>query len=125
MKPTGSTILLSFTGIFMFLITCSASVADPGRYEQVLSGPGWRLWLDHGAVWANDRVYMPPVDLSKLPVNPPTCGWDRLNTVFDNTVDVPGTVEQHYWGAIGGSIPDVGGDYRGVSWWSRTFNLPA
>ncbi|MFC1693496.1 glycoside hydrolase family 2 protein, partial [Candidatus Latescibacterota bacterium] len=56
-------------------------------------------------------------------VNPPTCGWGKLNTVYDKIVNVPGTVEEHFWGDIGGVIPDVGGDYVGVSWWSTTFTL--
>ena len=113
-----------FIGSIILLMSLSLSVsADPGRHEQVLSGPGWKLWLDHGAVWADDDVYMPPVDITAIPVNPPTCGWGKLDGACDKVVDVPGTVEQHYWGAIGGVIPDVGGDYRGVSWWSTTFDL--
>ena len=125
MKLSGTAVLFCLLGIVVSLPLASAASAEPGRCEQSLSGPGWRLWLDHGAVWANDEVYMPPVELSKLPMNPPTCGWDKLDTEYDKIVDVPGTVEQHYWGAIGGAIPDVGGDYRGVSWWSRTFRLTA
>lgn len=102
----------------------TAVYAAPGRWEQKLSGEGWRLTLDQNAVWWNDDIYLPPVDVARLPVNPPTCGWDRLEAAPDKTVDVPGTVEEHYWGAIGGPIPDVGGDYRGVSWWSTTFEIP-
>lgn len=94
-----------------------------GRCEQEISGKGWRLWLDHNAVWHNDTIYMPPVTISALPVNPPTCGWKKLDTVYDKTVTVPGTVEEHFWGAIGGAVPDVGGDYKGVSWWSTMFTL--
>ncbi|MFC1607378.1 glycoside hydrolase family 2 protein [Candidatus Latescibacterota bacterium] len=115
-----------FSAVLSIVFLIAGTIqATPGRYEQTLSGPGWKLWLDHNAVWANDDVYMPPVDVSVLPVNPPTCGWGKLDGKTDKVVDVPGTVEQHYWGAIGGAIPDVGGDYRGVSWWSRSFSLPA
>jgi len=116
--PTGR--LLFF---FVFIFASSVSLAAPGRWEQKISGGGWRLWLDHNAVWYDDDVHLPPVDVSSLPVNPPTCGWDDLDRVYDKKVDVPGTVEEHFWGEIGGAVPDVGGDYRGVSWWSTTFKL--
>lgn len=104
-------------------VLCMAFVAraQQGRTEQDLSGSGWSLWLDRGAVWYNDSVYLPPVDVAKLPVNPPTEGWQRLHSSPALAVSVPGTVEQHYWGAIGGAIQDTGGNYIGVSWWSRTF----
>ncbi len=102
---------------------CSMASAAPGRWEQEISGEGWRLWLDTSAVWYDDEIYLPPVDVSRLPVNPPTCGWDGLEEEYFKAVRVPGTVEEHYWGAIGGAIPDVGGDYRGVSWWSTMFTL--
>ncbi|MCE5248874.1 hypothetical protein LLG96_01500 [bacterium] len=122
---TGSRIVWLWIVITVTFLMCGTGIvsAGPGRWECELSGPGWMLWLDHAAVWADDDVYLPPVDVSKLPVNPPTCGWDRLEAACDKVVDVPGTVEAHYWGAIGGAIPDVGGDYRGVSWWSTTFDL--
>ena len=110
-------------GFVIVTFGSSAVMSDPGRYVQDLSGPGWKLWLDHAAIWANDDIYMPPVDLSAIPVNPPTCGWDKFEGACDKFVDVPGTVEAHFWGAIGGAITDVGGDYRGVSWWSTTFEL--
>ncbi|WP_318310164.1 glycoside hydrolase family 2 protein [Flagellimonas crocea] len=97
-----------------------------GRWETELSNAPWKLWLDHGALWYDDEVFLPPVDLSEVPVNPPTCGWDNLhgNPMAIGT-NVPGTVEEHYWGEIGGAIPNTGGNYEGVSWWSRTFDLDA
>ncbi len=113
-------ILLCMLYIF-FNITISS--ANPGRWEKEISGTGWRLWLDHAAVWYDDDVFMPPVDISALPVNPPTCGWDNLDKECDKIVNVPGTVEEHFWGNIGGAIPDVGGNYVGVSWWSKKFTL--
>jgi len=96
--------------------------AEPGRWEYELSGEGWRLWLDREAEWIDDDIYMPPVDVSALPVNFPTCGWEKLHAVSDKIVDVPGTVEEHFWGANGNPV-GVAGDYRGVSWWSTTFTL--
>ena len=35
--------------------------AEPGRWEQELSGDGWNLWIDREAEWMNDDIYMPPV----------------------------------------------------------------
>ncbi|HDS07646.1 MAG TPA: hypothetical protein ENO05_08475, partial [Bacteroides sp.] len=107
----------------LFVLTPSPLFSETGRWEQELSGDGWQLWLDQSALWYHDDIYLPPVDVSALPVNPPTGGWERLYGAERLTVAVPGTVEEHYWGAIGGSIPDVGGDYVGVSWWSRKFTL--
>ena len=120
---SGLTIIrLLFTALVV-ISSASTVAAEPGRWERNISGPDWRLWLDDNAVWVDDDVFLPPVDVSKLKINPPTCGWDRLEKSCEKTVNVPGTVEEHFWGAIGGTIPDVGGDYRGVSWWSTTFTL--
>jgi len=82
-------VVLLATVITVLFIT-GTLLADTGRYEQTLSGPGWKLWLDHNAVWANDDVYMPPVDISSLPVNSPTCGWSNLDSVTDKVIDVSG-----------------------------------
>jgi len=109
--------------LITILISVHTAKAVSGRWEKEISGENWKLWLDRAAVWYNDEVYMPPVDIFKIPVNQPTCGWDKLDTMYDKIVTVPGTVEEHFWGAIGGSVPDVGGDYVGVSWWSTAFKL--
>jgi beta-galactosidase len=105
------------------LVQISAfSHGQSGRWDQNLSGYKWNLWLDKGASWYDDDIYMPPVDVTKLPVNPPTCGWDALHSGNSlRTVNVPGTVEEHYWGRIGGATSE--GNYVGVSWWSRKFHL--
>jgi beta-galactosidase len=111
---------------FLTAVICllnSTLYAQTGRTEIVLSGDGWRMWRDQAALWYNDKIFLPPVDISKLPVKPPTCGWDNLAKHYDKIVTVPGTVEEHYWGEIGGAVPDTAGDYIGVSWWSRTFTL--
>jgi beta-galactosidase len=108
--------------LFLLLVASVLSVfAQKGRWEKELSGDGWELWLDHSALWYDDDIYLPLVDVSLLPVNPPTGGWEKLYGTEKLTVAVPGTVEEYYWGKIGGDIPDVGGDYVGVSWWSKTF----
>ncbi|MFC1539225.1 glycoside hydrolase family 2 protein [Candidatus Latescibacterota bacterium] len=96
--------------------------AEPGRFEYELSGDSWKLWVDHEAAWIDDEIYMPPVDISELPVNPPSCGWERFAFMDFKNVNVPGTVEEHFWGSNGNPV-GVAGDYRGVSWWSTTFEV--
>ncbi|MHB9027214.1 MAG: glycoside hydrolase family 2 protein, partial [Candidatus Latescibacterota bacterium] len=96
--------------------------AAPGRWETDLTGPGWKLWLDREAKWADDELFLPPVDLSRVPMNPPTAGWERLEGAWDREVDIPGTVEGYMWGANGNPL-GIAGDYRGVSWWTKTFRL--
>ena len=108
--------------LICFLFAVYTAVAEPGRWECDVSGEGWKLWLDREAEWIDDDVFMPPVTISSLPVNPPTCGWDRLDYLSDKIVAVPGTVEEHFWGANGNPIGNAG-DYRGVSWWSTIFEL--
>ena len=78
--------MIKFTGVplkgillvTIWLLSFSSQVAaEPGRWEKDLSGPCWRLWLDREADWKNDDIYLPPVNISTLPVNPPTYGWKR------------------------------------------------
>lgn len=100
---------------------------------------GWRLWIDRGAAWKDDLIYLPGAfELAKLPVNPPTGGWGALGSADAITVKLPTTVEQHFWGQFGtrpygpdeyryaedDDVPRYGA-YKGVSWWSRTIDIPA
>ena len=96
--------------------------AEPGRTESDLSGPGWTLRLDTEAEWRFDEAHLPPVDVASLPVNPPSQGWEAFTWIPGKAISVPGTVEEHHWGANGNPF-GTAGDYRGVSWWSRTFDL--
>ena len=106
--------------IVLFICVYNAE-AEIGRWEKDISGSGWSLWLDRDADWKNDALFLPPVDVNSLPVNPPTCGWDRLGKMSGGkNVKVPGTVEEYFWSA-NGNPNGIAGDYRGVSWWSRTF----
>jgi beta-galactosidase len=92
--------------------------AGQGRVEMDLSGSGWKLWQDTDAEWQNDELFLPPVNLSKLPLNPPTGGWSVLDSK-GLAVSVPGTVEEYL-----GSGNGPAGDYEGVSWWWRTICIP-
>ncbi len=114
-------ILLSIAALVFSVHGASAAT---GRWEATVSGDGWRLWLDKDAEWIEDTVYTPPLNIASLPVNPPTCGWERFARLDGMDVSVPGTVEQYCWSANGNHIGRAG-DYRGVSWWSTTFSLPS
>ncbi|MEI6645657.1 MAG: sugar-binding domain-containing protein [bacterium] len=99
------------------------------RTETRLSGDGWKLWRDEKAEWKSDKLFLPPVDVSKLPVNPPTCGWLAMYAGKEAiAVSVPGTVEEYFWDAINGTNKteesSVLGDFTGVSWWWRTLEVP-
>ena len=132
----------------MLLVTCLAAVlgmlppALPGRELTAVGATGWKLWLDREAVWKSDELFLPPVDVAKLPVRPPACGWDRLfaKSVAESQVaqavadqflavdaQVPGTVEQFCWDALSGARNGLGntGNYVGVSWWGREVVVPA
>jgi hypothetical protein len=58
------------------------------------------------------------VDLSKVPTNAPTDGWEALEKAA--AVAVPGTVEEYLQTTAGPT-----GDLTGVSWWWRTVQIPA
>lgn len=97
---------------------------NKGRFVQDLSSQDWRLWLDQAAPWAQDRLYAPPVDVARLPVNLPTGGWAALASAEAKTVHLPATVEQYYWG-LNGNRFGLSGNYLGVSWFSTQLAVPA
>lgn len=94
-----------------------------GRFTISLSGGGWHLWQDKQAEWQQDQLFLPEetADLSLLPVNPPTGGWEQLQLQRAKAVHVPGTVEE-YLTTSDYPRPEDG---VGVSWWFRTLKLPA
>ncbi len=111
-------------------------LAEP-QLPRIYPPPVGSLWLDTKAPWAQDQVYLPEdVNLAKLPVNAPTGGWNKLDDRQGIPVNLPSTVEEHYWGKIGLHPygQDYGlsqfdfqakcGNYKGVSWWWRTFTPP-
>lgn len=93
-----------------------------GRFTMVLSGDGWFLWQDKQAEWKQDKLFLPEeiTNLSLLPVNPPTGGWEQLKPQHAKAVRVPGTVEE-YFTTSDYPRPEDG---VGVSWWFRTLKLP-
>lgn len=110
------------TAVLALAVFATNAAAVTGRKVMPLSGDEWTLRLDMDAEWVDDELFPPPVDLARIPSNPPTVGWDRFDMMEGRRVSVPGTVEEHYWGANGNFV-GIAGDYRGVSWWSRTFEL--
>ena len=73
-------------GAYRFIITgigialAAATIGQAARTEVDLSGPGWKLWYDKDAKWQADELFLPPVDLAKIPTNPPTGGWEALDS---------------------------------------------
>lgn len=114
---------ISLFSLLCLLCTLSVS-AEEGRYTIPLTGDGWSLWLDKEAEWRTDRLYLPHevTDLSLLPVNEPTGGWQTLTQHPDAVpVEVPGTVEE-YLTRTDNPRPE---HFLGVSWWYRTIKIPA
>lgn len=107
-----------------FLLFVVSVHAGEGRYTMPLTEGSWLLWLDKEASWQNDRLYLPHeiTDLSLLPVNKPTGGWQVLdNNPNAVSVKVPGTVEE-YLTTSDNPRPE---DFKGVSWWYRKITIPA
>lgn len=111
-------LLLILGGVLVFIPACHPKA--PGRQVLDLSGAGWHLWHDTAAVWENDELFLPPVDLSKIPNNAPSGGWESLSGEKPLSVSVPGTAEE-YLGK--GQGPDS--MVKGVTWWVRDFEVPA
>lgn len=97
----------------------------------------WRLWRDEQAQWKDDAIFLPSeVDIAKLPVNPPTGGWQALSDKAGIPVTLPTTVEEHFWGKPatrpyakneaqrGPGTSFQVGSYLGVSWWWRQVEVP-
>jgi hypothetical protein len=122
--------LLPFTAWPLILLAIAGGLgwAQPlmaQRQDIDLSGPGWKLWQDKDASWKDDELFAPGTDLSKIPSNAPTGGWDRLEKQPATVVSIPGTVEQYLYRRSPAkdenkSTPGM----VGVSWWYRTLDLP-
>jgi hypothetical protein len=93
-------------------------VRAAARQEVDLSGGGWKIWHDEAAAWKNDDLFLPPVDLAKIPTNSPTGGWGQLESGKDAAV--PGTAEEYLQ-----KTPSPEGDITGVTWWARNVAIPA
>ncbi|MGN6727217.1 MAG: PA14 domain-containing protein [Tepidisphaeraceae bacterium] len=107
----------------MVALCLGTAVARADRQTVSLSGD-WKLWADREAQWVDDELYLPPVDLAKLPKHPPTGGWATLQTVKATEARVPGTAEEFLADGNGpmGANP---ANAKGVTWWWRQIRIPA
>lgn len=110
-----------------FLAAClclaPAAAADTGLARRAtidLSGTGWLMWFDQKAAWQKDELFPPPVDLAEIPANPPTGGWQALNSENGLPVSVPGTAEEYLGSGPDGRFNDI----KGVTWWWRDIAVP-
>ncbi|MCK4894528.1 MAG: hypothetical protein KAT07_11200, partial [Calditrichia bacterium] len=74
------------------------------RSQEIIEIPdtGWSLWPDTAASWEEDELFLPEhVNLSELPVNLPTGGWQVLRENPGKIITLPATVEQYFWGKFG------------------------
>jgi len=110
-----------FVGI-LFISVSGFCSNDEGRKTFIFSDNNWYLWRDVDAQWENDKLYLPAeiTNLSLLPVNPPTGGWNKLNKDNSVRVSVPGTVEE-YLTVSDSPRPE---QLAGVSWWFREIEMP-
>ncbi|HLP02924.1 MAG TPA: PA14 domain-containing protein, partial [Opitutaceae bacterium] len=108
---------------FVLVGACACALLAYAFAERIvvdLSGPGWHLWRDTDAEWRDDTLHFPAPPLEQLPVNPPTGGWEGAIVRDALPVAVPGTVEQYLQ-----TVPGPDGDLTGVSWWTRSLEIPA
>ena len=117
---------LLLRAVLMVAIGVNALAGQPAdlsvpslRQELSLDGPGWNVWLDQKAEWENDALYAPGEvpPLAQLPVNPPTEGWDAPEKL-GTACSLPSSVEQIF------AHGDATWLYHGVSWFSRTIDVP-
>lgn len=111
---------LLLPSLLLSAVSCNSDKSV--RKEIDLSGSGWYLWLDKDAGWKEDSLYLPPVNIESVPVHVPTCGWDELERNPGKEIEVPATVEEHFWQDNG--ISDFSGDYTGVSWFVKKVFIP-
>lgn len=138
-KQTARLVGRSLT-LSVLLLSCVYAQAQDRAIQ--IGTTGWKLWLDRTAEWKNDPLHVPPVNINRLKVNPPTCGWGGLfkkslplsevNKVITDPalsldVNVPGTVEEYCWDTLSGKGKGLGnsGNYEGVSWWGKDFDVSA
>ena len=99
----------------------ASSAAASARQTVALDGAGWRVWLDERAEWKTDTLYLSEAaaDLTRLPVHPPTGGWEELNAATGRTCTVPAFAEELFSGGVRTWT------YHGVMWFWKTVEIPA
>jgi beta-galactosidase len=112
----------SFIVVFLLGINLHGQVQS--QRVRISDDNKWHLWTDTKAEWVNDPLFLPPVDIKKIPVNIPTVGWDSLWIQESVLTFLPSTVEEHFWDQSG-NHRGISGNYVGVSWFYRTLEIPA
>ncbi len=106
--------------ILFSLALATLQGAAQSRIEVNLAQAGWRVWLDETAAWKSDTLYLPAeVNVAKMPVNPPTGGWEQLYARGGAEYSLPLVVEEIF------SKGQSTWTYHGVSWFSSSFDVPA
>lgn len=104
----------------LFACMLSLSILSFSRDCIKLDGSGWKVWLDVNARWENDTLYLPKeIDrIDRLPVNPPTVGWDMMYQSKGQSCTIPACVEEIF------SNGDPSWKYHGVSWFWKEAYIP-
>ncbi|MDX2431535.1 MAG: glycoside hydrolase family 2 TIM barrel-domain containing protein [Bacteroides sp.] len=105
------------------LIALASCQSEPQRYEKDLSNLRWSIWIDSIASWEEDSLFLPPVDLEELKVNPPEKGWDHLENSRLQQCTLPATVEQYFWDSSRDTAFGAG-DFTGVAWFTTSIFVP-
>ena len=84
-----------------------------------MSGKGWHLWQDKNAAWQTEDIYLTLEEARKSPVNCSYSGMGYIDFCPDSFGTGPGTAEEYLQTQSG---PE--GDITGVTWWSRTMDIP-
>lgn len=104
--------------VALFFLLSAWAGGQTLRQEVDLAGLPWQVWMDTVAPWMRDTLYLPSeVDLNKIPVKAPTCGWNELyrSGVESN---IPVCVEELF------SQGNSAWTYHGVSWFSTQLDVP-
>ena len=111
--------VLAVIGLFCVLGTSGCSRKLEDRSELVLSGKGWKVWLDSTATWEGDVLYLPDeVDLASMSVNPPMCGWSTMYKNKGIECTLPACVEEIFSNGVNSWR------YHGVSWFWKEVDIP-
>ena len=106
--------------VCLLLMTSAAGCTAQARVLLSLDAAGWKVWLDQAAQWKDDKLYLPSeVDLARMPVNPPTGGWDQLYARPGTEYTLPLVVEEIF------SKGQSTWTYHGVSWFASSFDVPS
>ncbi|MBP6411722.1 MAG: hypothetical protein KA313_11520, partial [Pseudarcicella sp.] len=118
-----SKVIFYFPNLLLLVLASISSANAQSTYSQDLSTNNWKIWQDHKARWTNDKLYLPPVNIQELPINEPTCGWEKLWDGRGKTVNLPANVEEHFWGENGATFGSAG-NYKGVAWFITKTMIP-